>query len=76
MEIELDDLQKMNLMLDDNLNSLREKLANTYKSLHIYKRKYKETLVVIKKVKTDIYLASGYVQNYKDLKDSIKVRSK
>ncbi|KAK6624808.1 hypothetical protein RUM44_011672 [Polyplax serrata] len=72
MEIELDDLQKMNLMLDDNLNSLREKLANTYKSLHIYKRKYKETLVVIKKVKTDIYLASGYVQNYKDLKDSIK----
>lgn len=74
MELELDDLQKVNLSLDDNLSGLRDKLSSVYKLLHVCKKKYTVTLSVIKKVKADIYLASGHAQNYKELKDHVKVK--
>lgn len=73
MELELDELQKVNLKLDDDLTGLRDKLNSIYKLLHVYKSKYNNSLMVIKRLKTDIYEISACVQDYKDLKDGTKV---
>lgn len=76
MEIELENLQKINANLDINLAVHREKLNEAYMQVHKSKERYLKIMTIIKHIKVDIYTASGYIQDYKKLKDGIKVLKK
>ena len=74
MELELENLQKINVTLDVNLAAQREKLSEAYAQVHKSKERYLKIMTVIRHIKVDIYTASGYIQDYKKLKDGIKVK--
>lgn len=72
MELELEELQKINVTLEVNLSAQRDLLSEAYTQVHKSKERYLKIMTVIKHIKVDIYNASGYIQDYKKLKDGIR----
>lgn len=68
----MENLQKINVTLDVNLSAQRDKLSEAYSQVHKSKERYLKIMTIIKHIKVDIYTASGYVQDYKKLKDGIR----
>lgn len=73
MERELENLQKINSSLDINLSFMRDKLSQTFNSVHSYEKKYRNVLKTIKNVKIDIYNVSEHIQDFHLLKKGVSV---
>ncbi|KAK9883072.1 hypothetical protein WA026_001275 [Henosepilachna vigintioctopunctata] len=69
---ELENLQKIILSLDLQLDELREKLAASDHEVKIEVAKNRRMKEALKNLRTDIHLASGYVQNVPMLIKTIK----
>lgn len=73
MEREWENLQKINTSLELQLKELKEKIAATEKELKNYEAKHQSANNVLRQIKAEIYSLEEKNNNFKALKDGVKV---
>ena len=73
MELELENMQKVNTSLDLQLAELREKLNATNNELIVEHEQNRSKNAVMRQIRIDLHNASGLIQEPKKLKDMVKV---
>jgi len=72
MESELEQFHKQNTGLDLNIAELRLKLKATEKELYQERQTIHDVEEVVKRFKTDLHNAAGFIQDPKKLKEHVK----
>lgn len=72
MESELERIHKLKTSLELNIDELRNKLKATEKEMHHERQRVRDMEAIVKRFKTDLHNCVGYIQDPKQLKDSIR----
>ena len=71
MESELERFAKQNTQLELNITEQKQKLKATEKEMHQERQRVRDIEAVVRRFKTDLHNAVGYIQDPKELKEAV-----
>ena len=71
MESELERFHKLNTQLELNITEQKQKLKATEKEMHQERQRVRDVEAVVRRFKTDLHNAVGYIQDPRELKEAV-----